>query len=113
MVASKATSLATPDRDWPGKLQSSSWLFPGRQAGRYQDPDYVGRRLKKIGIQCNRGRNAALIQLGSEVSALVMTELLNLRPQRRLQVDRDLRWQLDPLRGRPRPIVRPQREATR
>ncbi len=43
-----------------GNLQSSSWLFPGRQAGRCQDPDYLRRRLKKIGIQYNPSRNAAL-----------------------------------------------------
>jgi len=63
-----------------GKVQSSSWLFPGRQAGRHQHPDHLRVRLKRIGIRCNPSRNAALIQLGSEVPALVMADLLNLHP---------------------------------
>ncbi len=63
-----------------GNLQSSNWLFPGRQAGRHQHPDHLRVRLKRIGIRCNPSRNAALIQLGSEVPALVMADLLNLHP---------------------------------
>jgi len=61
-----------------GKLKQSEWLFPGRQAGRHQHPDYLRMRLAGIGIECIPARNAALIQLASEVPAAVIADMLGL-----------------------------------
>ena len=63
-----------------GKLKQSEWLFPGRQAGRHQHPDYLRMRLAGIGIECIPARNAALIQLATEVPAAVIADMLGLHP---------------------------------
>lgn len=54
------------------------WLFPGRQAGRHQHPDYLGQRLRAIGIRPRASRTQALLQLGAQVPARAMADLLNL-----------------------------------
>jgi hypothetical protein len=61
-----------------GKLKQSEWLFPGRQAGRHQHPDYLRMRLAGIGIECISARNAALIHLATEVPAAVIADMLGL-----------------------------------
>jgi len=61
-----------------GKLKDSDWLFPGRQAGRHQSPEYLRMRLAGIGIQCTPARNAALIQLASQMPAAVIADMLGL-----------------------------------
>jgi len=61
-----------------GKLKQSVWLFPGRQAGRHQHPEYLRTRLAGIGIECIPARNAALIQLASQVPAAVIADLLGI-----------------------------------
>lgn len=63
-----------------GKLTQSDWLFPGRQAGRHQHPDYLRIRLARIGIECIPARNAALIHLAAEVPAAVLADILGLHP---------------------------------
>lgn len=63
-----------------GKLHATGWLFPGRQAGRHQHPEYLRVRLNKLGIDCRATRRAALLQLGSEVPASVLADMLNLAP---------------------------------
>jgi hypothetical protein len=63
-----------------GKLKASDWLFPGRQAGRHQNPEYLRVRLAGIGIECTPARNAALIQLASQVPAAVIADMLSLHP---------------------------------
>lgn len=63
-----------------GKLKQSEWLFPGRQAGRHQHPDYLRMRLAGIGIACIPARNAALIHLATEVPAAVIADMLGLHP---------------------------------
>lgn len=63
-----------------GKLHSTDWLFPGRQAGRHQHPDYLRVRLAALGIDCRAQRRAALLQLASELPASVLADTLNLSP---------------------------------
>ncbi len=63
-----------------GKLHATEWLFPGRQAGRHQHPDYLRARLSALGIDCRAQRRAALLQLASEVPASVLADMLNLAP---------------------------------
>jgi len=56
------------------------WLFPGRQAGRPQHPEYMRTRLAKIGINCRQIRNAALFELARDVPAAVLADMLGLHP---------------------------------
>lgn len=63
-----------------GKLHTTEWLFPGRQAGRHQHPDYLRVRLGALGIECRAQRRAALLHLASEVPASVLADTLNLAP---------------------------------
>ncbi len=63
-----------------GKLHTTEWLFPGRQAGRHQHPDYLRVRLSALGIDCRAQRRAALLQLASQVPASVLADMLNLAP---------------------------------
>jgi len=66
--------------DIAGKLHATQWLFPGRQAGRHQHPDYLRVRLGTLGIDCRIQRRAALLQLATEVPASVLPDMLNLSP---------------------------------
>ncbi len=61
-------------------IHATEWLFPGRQAGRHQHPDYLRVRLGTLGIDCRVQRRAALLQLASEVPASVLADMLNLSP---------------------------------
>lgn len=63
-----------------GKLHHTEWLFPGRQAGRHQHPEYLRVRLRRLGINCRVQRRAALLQLASEVPASVLADMLNIAP---------------------------------
>jgi hypothetical protein len=63
-----------------GKLHATEWLFPGRQAGRHQHPDYLRVRLGNLGIDCRAQRRAALLQLASEVPASVLADVVSLAP---------------------------------
>ena len=59
---------------------ASQWLFPGRQAGLPQHPEHISRRLRELGIRPRRSRSQALIQLGRQVPARVLADMLNLHP---------------------------------
>ena len=56
------------------------WLFPGRQAGQHQHPEYLSRRLRKLGIRPRASRSQALLQFGQRVPAKVLVDMLNLHP---------------------------------
>jgi len=58
----------------------SKWLFPGRQAGRHQHPEYIRLRLGRIGISCRSSRNAALLQLARDLPAAVLADMLHIHP---------------------------------
>jgi hypothetical protein len=55
-----------------GKLHETEWLLPGRQAERYQHPDYLRVRLTNLGIDCPAQRRVALLQLASRFLRLFM-----------------------------------------
>lgn len=57
---------------------AAQWLFPGRHAGRPQHPEHIRKRLGTLGIQCRGSRNAALLQLATEVPAAVLADTLGL-----------------------------------
>lgn len=64
-----------------GKIPGDGkWLFPGRQAGRHQHPEYIRLRLGRIGISCRSSRNAALLQLARDLPAAVLTDMLHIHP---------------------------------
>lgn len=54
------------------------WLFPGRRAGHPMTPAQLCERFNAIGIDMRASRNAALLQLASEVPASVLADLLNI-----------------------------------
>jgi hypothetical protein len=54
------------------------WLFPGRDPGRPAHPDTLARRLQRLGLQPRAARNTALLQLGQQLPAVVLADLLGL-----------------------------------
>jgi hypothetical protein len=62
----------------PSGTVASDWLFPGRQAGQHQHPEYLRRRLGDLGIDCRANRNAALMQLAAEVPAAVLADTIGI-----------------------------------
>lgn len=63
-----------------GSAATSPWLFPGHLPGRPLTPARLGDRLGKLGIDARAARRAALLQLGAELPAAVLAELLHLSP---------------------------------
>ena len=66
-----------PSGHAPGAAQ---WLFPGRQAGHHQHPDYLATRPRALGISPRSSRTDALIHFGASLPAKVLADLLNLHP---------------------------------
>lgn len=64
----------------PGKPHTvnagTSWLFPGTQAGRHLHPGTLSQRLRLLGIDAQRARNATLRDLAQEVDARTLIDLL-------------------------------------
>ncbi|MGI8762303.1 MAG: hypothetical protein ACR2LF_13605 [Jatrophihabitantaceae bacterium] len=58
----------------------SSWLFPGRHAGRPLATENFRSRLVALGIAPNQARKAAMVQLAAEMPAPVLADLLGLAP---------------------------------
>jgi len=56
----------------------SRWLFPGGAPGRPMDAQVLSRRLKRIGVDCADARRTALMQLGGEMPAPVIDDLLGI-----------------------------------
>jgi hypothetical protein len=52
------------------------WLFPGASPGRPIGELALGRRLRRVGIDCAANRRAALLELSGEVPAPVLADLL-------------------------------------
>lgn len=61
-----------------GRAADTAWLFPGRALGRPIAPLALGKRLRKLGIECAATRRAALLQLCAEVAAPVVADILGL-----------------------------------
>lgn len=64
------TSIAAPP--------DSKWLFPGHLPSRPITPARLGQRLAQLGIDCQTGRRAAMLELASTVPAAVLADLLGI-----------------------------------
>ncbi len=60
------------------ELGDSRWLFPGGAPGRPIGAQVLSRRLKRIGVDCANARRTALLQLGGELPAALLADLLGL-----------------------------------
>ncbi|MEX2508596.1 MAG: hypothetical protein WD405_01325 [Homoserinimonas sp.] len=64
----------------PGNQRTTNtgthWIFPGRHAGRPLHPDTLSDRLKVLGVDAQRTRNATLRDLAQEVDARSLIDLL-------------------------------------
>lgn len=59
-------------------IGDSPWLFLGKAPGRPISSQVLSRRLKRIGVDCQDARRTALLQLGGELPAAVVADLLGL-----------------------------------
>ena len=59
---------------------NTKWLFPGTRAGRHIHPATLSQRLKVLGIDSQRARNATLRDLTQEVDARTLIDLLGYSP---------------------------------
>ena len=64
------TSIAAPP--------NSTWLFPGHLPGQPITPSRIGQRLAHLGIDCQTGRRAAMLELARTVPAAVLADLLGI-----------------------------------
>ena len=69
----------------------SSWLFPGRHAGRPLATENFRSQLVALDIAPNQARKAAMFQLAAEMPAPVLADLLGLLLPRRRRVGRNWR----------------------
>lgn len=58
----------------------TDWLFPGTRAGRHLHPRTLTDRLRVLGIDAQRARNATLRDLTQEVDARTLMDLLDYSP---------------------------------
>ena len=71
--------LAAPRRHHSlGAPPDMRWLFPGHLPGRPITAARLGERLGKLGIDGQAARRAALLQLGAQVPAAVLSDLLGI-----------------------------------
>ncbi len=59
-----------------GSTAAEGWLFPGRYPGRPLSRSQVMRRLHALGIRPRMARSTALVELASELPAVVVSRLL-------------------------------------
>lgn len=52
------------------------WLFPGGTSARPIGEQVLSRRMKRIGVDCNDARRAALLQLAGQLPAAIVADLL-------------------------------------
>ncbi len=60
---------------------NTPWLFPGTRAGQHLHPGTLSQRLRTLGIDPLRARNATLRDLTQEVDARTLMDLLDYSPQ--------------------------------
>ena len=71
--------LAAAPSPWAtAAVGESRWLFPGGAPGRPMDARVLSLRLKRIGVDCAHARRTALMQLGGEIPAPVIADLLGI-----------------------------------
>lgn len=76
--ATLITSLPRHRRDGVAEQLAGNWLFPGQRAGRPLAPVSLGNRLRAIGIEPSRMRQATLDQLSKELPPAMLTGILGL-----------------------------------
>ena len=54
----------------------SPWLFPGNPPSRPISEQWLSRRLKLIGVDCNQDRRAALFHLAGEIPAPILADIV-------------------------------------
>ncbi|MEV0143922.1 MULTISPECIES: hypothetical protein [unclassified Nonomuraea] len=64
-----------------GVTEDSPWLFPGALAGQHLSDFHLGTRLKRLGIYSRPGRTSALMNLSTQLPAVILTELLAISPE--------------------------------
>jgi hypothetical protein len=57
---------------------SERWLFPGRFPGQHLSRSRLTNRLQALGIRPRMARNTALVELASELPAVVVSRLLGI-----------------------------------
>ncbi|WP_292681120.1 hypothetical protein [Microbacterium sp. SCN 69-37] len=67
--------FAHPSNQQTGNT-GTDWLFPGTRAGRHLHENTLGERLKVLGIDAQRARNATLQDLVRQVDARSLIDLL-------------------------------------
>ncbi|MDT0143676.1 hypothetical protein [Microbacterium sp. PRC9] len=75
LAATFGTYFASPDNQRTGNT-GTDWLFPGRKAGGHLHEATLGQRLKVLGIDPQRARNATLQDLTRQVDARSLIDLL-------------------------------------
>jgi hypothetical protein len=68
---------------------TTTWLFPGLHPGRPLTAARLGERLRKLGIQAQPGRRAALTSLAAPLPAAVLADLIHLHPTTAVRWVRD------------------------
>jgi hypothetical protein len=63
-----------------GHQHASPWLFPGGRPGRPIGAQQLMHRLHRLGIRARPARTAALMQLATELPAVLLARLLGLHP---------------------------------
>jgi hypothetical protein len=58
----------------------TTWLFPGRHAGKHVTPVILGNRLKAMGIEPRNMRNTARAQLATQVPPALLGKLIGVSP---------------------------------
>jgi hypothetical protein len=59
-------------------VQHPAWLFPGSVPSRPIGEHVLSRRMKRIGVDCNDARRAALLQLAGRLPAAIVADLLGI-----------------------------------
>ena len=85
VVLSRITRLTVDDVDL-----AERWLFPGAAPGRPIGALALGRRLKRLGIDCATQRRTALVELSRQVPAPLLAALLG------IHVNTAARWGSSP-----------------
>lgn len=60
----------------PSLATSSPWLFPGNTPSRPIGEQSLSRSLKRIGVDCNQDRRAALLHLAGEIPAAILADIV-------------------------------------
>jgi hypothetical protein len=60
----------------PPIANPSPWLFPGNPPSRPISEQWLSRRLKLIGVDCNQDRRAALLHLAGEIPAAILADIV-------------------------------------